>query len=54
MIHANNLKGQINHEVGGEIDVLPTLLHLLGVNTKDYVQFGNDLLSPHQTKLGSL
>lgn len=48
MIHANNLKGQINHEVGGEIDVLPTLLHLLGVNTKDYVQFGNDLLSPHR------
>lgn len=48
MIHANNLKGQINHEVGGEIDVLPTLLHLLGVITKDYVQFGNDLLSPHR------
>ncbi|MCI7160196.1 LTA synthase family protein [Lactobacillus amylovorus] len=48
MIHANNLKGQINREVGGEIDVLPTLLHLLGVNTKDYVQFGNDLLSPHR------
>lgn len=48
MIHANNLKGQINHEVGGEIDVLPTLLHLLGINTKDYVQFGNDLLSPHR------
>lgn len=48
MIHANNLRGQINHEVGGEIDVLPTLLHLLGVNTKDYVQFGNDLLSPHR------
>ena len=48
MIHANNLKGQINHEVGGEIDVLPTLLHLLGVSTKDYVQFGNDLLSPHR------
>lgn len=48
MIYANNLKGQINHEVGGEIDALPTLLHLLGVNTKDYVQFGNDLLSPHR------
>lgn len=48
MIHANNLKGEINHEVGGEIDVLPTLLHLLGVDIKDYVQFGSDLLSPHR------
>ena len=28
MIHANNLKGKINHEIAGEIDVLPTLMHL--------------------------
>ena len=48
MIHANNLKGQINHEIGGEIDVLPTLLHLLGVNTKGYAQFGEDLLSKNR------
>ena len=46
MIHMSGLKGGINNEVGGEIDVLPTLLHLLGVNTKDYIQFGSDLLSP--------
>ncbi|GGV18377.1 LTA synthase family protein [Lactobacillus acetotolerans] len=46
MIHAPNLKGKINHEVSGEIDVLPTLLHLLGVSNKNYIQFGNDLLSP--------
>lgn len=45
MIHANNLKGKISNEIGGEIDVLPTLLHLLGINNKDYVQFGSDLLS---------
>lgn len=46
MIHAANLKGEIKSEVGGEIDVLPTILHLLGINTKNYVQFGSDLLSP--------
>ncbi|MBW8008950.1 LTA synthase family protein [Lactobacillus helveticus] len=48
MIHANNLKGKISHEIAGEIDVLPTLLHLLGINNKGYVQFGNDMLSPHR------
>lgn len=47
MIHMSGLKGGINNEIGGEIDVLPTLLHLLGVNTKDYIQFGSDLLSPN-------
>lgn len=37
--------GGINHTYGGEIDALPTLLHLLGVDTKDYIQLGQDLLS---------
>lgn len=46
MIHANNLKGKINHEIAGEIDVLPTLMHLLGISNKNYVQFGSDMLSP--------
>jgi lipoteichoic acid synthase len=30
---------------GGEIDVLPTLLHLLGISSKRYIQFGTDLFS---------
>ncbi|KRM37275.1 sulfatase domain protein [Lactobacillus hamsteri DSM 5661 = JCM 6256] len=50
MIHSSNLTGGINHEVAGEIDVLPTLLHLLGIDTKDYVEFGNDLFSPNYKK----
>jgi len=33
------------HQYGGQIDLLPTLLHLLGIESKDYVQFGSDLLS---------
>ena len=37
--------GGINHTYGGEIDVMPTLLHLLGVDTKNDVQLGQDLLS---------
>ncbi len=35
------------HEYGGEIDVLPTLYHLLGVDDKKIISiFGTDLLSP--------
>ncbi|GAW98883.1 alkaline phosphatase [Secundilactobacillus mixtipabuli] len=37
--------GHISHTYGGEIDVLPTLLHLLGISTKHYIQFGTDLFS---------
>lgn len=46
MIHMPGYtKGTVNHEYGGEIDVLPTLLHLLGIDDKDYLHFGTDLLS---------
>ncbi|MFS0781685.1 LTA synthase family protein [Bacillus sp. 1P06AnD] len=45
MIHAPGVTGGVNHTYGGEIDVLPTLLHLVGIDTKDYIQFGTDLFS---------
>ncbi len=46
MIHMPGYtKGTVNHEYGGEIDVLPTLLHLLGIDDKNYLHFGTDLLS---------
>lgn len=44
-IHIPGVKGGVQHQYGGQIDVLPTLLHLLGVDTKDYIQFGTDLFS---------
>ncbi len=43
--------GGINHTYGGEIDVMPTLLHLLGVDSKKYVQLGQDLLSPKRSQV---
>lgn len=45
MIHMPGLKGGINTTYGGEIDVLPTIMHLLGVNTKQDMFLGTDLLS---------
>lgn len=38
-------KGQIVHTVGGQIDMRPTIMNLLGVDTKNEIQFGSDLLS---------
>ncbi len=45
MINGSNLDGHIDHTYGGEIDVLPTLLHLLGIKNNHMIQFGHDLLS---------
>ncbi|WP_042374316.1 LTA synthase family protein [Neobacillus jeddahensis] len=44
-IHVPGVKGGIQTQVGGEVDVRPTVLHLLGIDTKDYMEFGSDLLS---------
>lgn len=43
--------GKIYKTYGGEIDVLPTLLHLLGISTKRYIMFGTDLFSTHHDQL---
>lgn len=50
MIHMPGLKGGINHTYGGEIDVLPTLLNLVGIDASNYVQFGSDLLSSQHSQ----
>lgn len=51
MVHAPGLKGGINHTYGGEIDVMPTLLHLLGVSTDKNIQFGQDLLATNRRQV---
>lgn len=37
-------KGTV-HEYSGQMDVMPTLLHLQGIKAKDYIVFGTDLFS---------
>ena len=44
-ITSPGLKGGVNHTYGGDVDVRPTVMHLLGLDTKDYIDFGTDLLS---------
>ncbi|MDB1749423.1 LTA synthase family protein [Enterococcus avium] len=46
MIHVPGAtNGGINHTYGGQVDALPTLLHLLGIDSKKYLQLGQDLFS---------
>lgn len=48
MIHIPGVDGQgTNHEYAGMIDVVPTILHILGVDSKDYLLFGTDMFSEH-------
>lgn len=51
MVHVPGVKGGIKTQYGGEIDVLPTMLHLLGIDTKNYLQMGTDLLSKDHKQL---
>lgn len=44
-IHVPGVEGGVKHQYGGEIDVVPTMLHLLGIDNKEFIQFGTDLLS---------
>ncbi|KIS03645.1 LTA synthase family protein [Paucilactobacillus wasatchensis] len=45
LIPGSGNNGKIYHTYGGEIDVLPTMMHLLGISSKRYIQFGTDLFS---------
>lgn len=46
MIKVPGVKGKgIVDEYAGQIDVMPTILHLLGIKAQDYIQFGTDLFS---------
>ena len=52
MIHIpGQTNGGVQHQYGGEIDALPTLLHLLGINSKPFLMFGTDLFSPQHSQV---
>lgn len=51
MFYSPDLKGGVKHTYGGEIDVMPTLLNLLGISSKKMILFGHDLLSKDNPQL---
>lgn len=44
-------KGGIIDTYGGEIDMLPTLEHLLGIESNKFLQVGQDMLSPDHNQI---
>ena len=44
-------KGKIIDTYGGQVDMLPTLEHLLGIDSKNYLQVGQDLLSSQHQQI---
>lgn len=51
LIRVPGVKGGKMEQYGGQIDVMPTMLNLLGINNKDYVQFGTDLLAKERNQI---
>lgn len=50
-IHIPGLnKGRVMSTIGGQIDLKPTLLHLLGIESSDDITFGNNLFSTVENK----
>ncbi|WP_078392390.1 LTA synthase family protein [Shouchella patagoniensis] len=45
-IHIPGHDGETIDTVSGQVDIQPTLMHLLGMSTKEDIQFGSDLFSP--------
>ncbi|MFD1037060.1 LTA synthase family protein [Virgibacillus byunsanensis] len=46
IIRVPGMEGQgTNHEYSSLIDVMPTMLHLMGIDAQDYIQFGTDMFS---------
>lgn len=54
IIHIPGHKGQVIDTVGGQIDIKPTLLNLLGIDAKDGIYFGNDLFSKERADFAVL
>ncbi|MCQ2008804.1 LTA synthase family protein [Sporolactobacillus sp. STSJ-5] len=50
-IHIPKVAGGTVSTYGGEVDVRPTLMSLLGINTKNYIQFGTDLFSKQHRQI---
>lgn len=53
-IHIPGVEGKRIDTVGGQIDVKPTLLHLLGVETKHGLNFGHDLFALNHPSIAVL
>lgn len=54
IIHVPGEEGKTISKVSGQIDLKPTIMHLLGIETKKDIQFGSDLFSDDHEDLAIL
>ncbi|MGM0900073.1 MAG: LTA synthase family protein [Bacillota bacterium] len=54
IVHIPGMKGHTLSSIGGQIDLKPTILHLLGIETKADMQFGSDLFSQERMDIAVL
>ncbi|KMK91757.1 LTA synthase family protein [Rossellomorea marisflavi] len=51
LILNSGAEGGVDHTYSGQIDVRPTVFHLLGIDTTDYMSFGQDMLSKEHKQI---
>lgn len=44
--------GEVKNVTGGQVDLMPTILNLLGIESKDKILFGQDLLNTEENCIG--
>lgn len=54
IIHVPGQEGKTISKVSGQIDLKPTIMHLLGIDTKEDIQFGSDIFSSQHEDLAIL
>lgn len=54
IIHIPGMKGETIETISGQIDVMPTLLNLLGISENDKTMFGTDLFSSNRKEFAVL
>ncbi|WP_459501021.1 LTA synthase family protein [Bacillus sp. C1] len=51
IIHIPGQEGKMISKVSGQVDIKPTLLHLLGIKTNQSIEFGTDLFTKNEQSL---
>jgi len=51
LIHGTGVQPEVNEQVGGQVDLLPTAANLLGVSMDNQLHFGQDLLNHNNSSL---
>jgi len=51
VINEGTTEGKVFSEIGGQVDILPTVANLLGVSLEDQIHFGQDIFNTKQNLL---